>query len=906
MAEETSRNIIELVWKSIDQSSDVLKAMGKATGDFGKNLEGITGPAASVTSSLVKFEAGILAVGVALGAFAVNEAGKFDASMRELSTLINGGEEGAKKFGVAITEMGQHSLVSLEDLTGAMYKAVSQVGSLEKAQQLVTVSEKLAVAGRADLTDTTLLLAGSLEAYGKNMDSAAHFSDVLFGVVQNGQTTLTELTQDMGKLAPTASSLGISFDSLGAAVALTTKNAIPTAEAVSGLRAALSNILKPSTEATKLAEQLGIKFSAAGLKSKGFAGFMVDVAEKTHGSSTQMGVLFGSVEAFNVVMALASEGGSKFTAMLHNIEQSTGATQQAYDLMSKSFGAGNQVIVNNLKLVAIAFGSQLLEPVRHVQEAITNFFIKIQDAAKAGVFDEFFTSAKLSIESFATALETVLTNLPAAFAKVDFGPLKEQIALLGDAFGGIGDNIDLTSVDGLAKALQLVTDGITQFVALNRGMIETLPKVFTVLKDIGGILLSLDPQWVAIGGTLLASLSILDKASGAWGALSLALGGAGTALGILDAAIVAFEVNLAALTGGTVLGLAALSLAVTGVGIASYTFGTLGINPFIDWLTKATTGSDTLGAAIYDWTHNKVPDAIIATREHAKAVQDWSFDIDASIQSLGGFNGVLKDYTVNLGLAAGMQGEAGASAGALSAEAQALADAFGRAGQNAGNAAELATQGFTVTTASVINAKGELVQIPDVYTNIGTAAQAAADATETALEKSFKATQAAKDKAEEFRLEWAKLESQERQLIFEVAGKIAVAQIEADASKVVAAFESIGESVKSTGETINGLVKSFAGISSGKTFDKSFIESLIKDEMNNRKRALELQEKLTNSQLRYLDAATEKLKQGDALITIKSDSLRPELSAFMFKILETIQVEANGQGQAYLLGLPPV
>lgn len=904
---DTQTNYVQLIWKSVDETSVILNAMGKNVGAFGDSLASITGPAANLTTGLLKVEAGALTLAAALGGFAVNEAGKFDASMRELSTLTGEGEVGAKRFGVAIAEMGQHSLVPLEDLTGAMYKAVSQTGSLEAAQKLVTVSEKLAVAGRADLTDTTLLLAGSLEAYGKNMDSAAHFSDVLFSVVQGGQTNLTELTQGLGGLAPTAKNLGVSFDELGAAVAVITKNSIPTSEALTGLKAILSNILNPTKDASEIAAALGINFSVAGLQSKGFAKFMVEVAEKTHGSATQIGALFGSMEAFNSVMSLASEGGSKFTAMLKNIEHSTGATQQAYDLMSKSFSAGNQVIINNLKLVAIAFGSQLLEPVRHVQEAITNFFIKIQDAAKAGAFDAFFATAQVNIQMFAEALEAMIANLPAAFAKVDFGPLLDEIDNLIEGFRDIGGNIDLTSVDGLAKALQLVVDGVTRFIAVNRGLLEALPKVFETLSSIGKVLLSIDPAWFALGGTILASLTVLDKAGGAFTLLKGTLEGLGSVLSVEKAGAKALPSMLAVLNTSVLeIGKSAplATAGLTGLALAAgYLVGGV-LNDAINQATEMNTGFHSVGEALFFLTHDAIPPAIMAVHDHAEAVGAWSLDIDKSIASLGGFNGVLKDHTVNLGIATGKLGEAGVVAGSLEERTMQLALAFNTSGKSAVNAAEFAKAGFTAVTEVVVDAVTGAETFKSTWTNVGTAVETAAETMETALEKSFKATQAARDKAEEFRLEWAKLESQERQLVFEVAGKIAVAQIEADSAKVVAAFESISESVKSTGETINGLVESFAGIQSGKVFDKSFIESIIKEEMALRKQSFELQRRLVETQIAYLTASTERLKSGDALITVKGDGLKPHLTAIMFELLAEIQISANGQGQSFLMGLP--
>ena len=56
--------------------------------------------------------------------------------------------------------------------------------------------------------------------------------------------------------------------------------------------------------------------------------------------------------------------------------------------------------------------------------------------------------------------------------------------------------------------------------------------------------------------------------------------------------------------------------------------------------------------------------------------------------------------------------------------------------------------------------------------------------------------------------------------------------------------------------------------------------------------------------MEYLQNLNSRLDDGSALINISSDGLEPELEAFMFKILERVQMEASRQGQSFLLGLP--
>ena len=62
------------------------------------------------------------------------------------------------------------------------------------------------------------------------------------------------------------------------------------------------------------------------------------------------------------------------------------------------------------------------------------------------------------------------------------------------------------------------------------------------------------------------------------------------------------------------------------------------------------------------------------------------------------------------------------------------------------------------------------------------------------------------------------------------------------------------------------------------------------------------QQDLIKSQTRLADAKQKAVESGDAMITISGDGLEPELEAFMWQILERIQIRANADGAEYLLG----
>jgi len=73
--------------------------------------------------------------------------------------------------------------------------------------------------------------------------------------------------------------------------------------------------------------------------------------------------------------------------------------------------------------------------------------------------------------------------------------------------------------------------------------------------------------------------------------------------------------------------------------------------------------------------------------------------------------------------------------------------------------------------------------------------------------------------------------------------------------------------------------------------------------LRRRQEALDLQKKMAEAEIARVEAQTRALDRGDALIKIEGNGLKPELEAFMWKILDLIRVKVSAEFQQYLLGV---
>jgi hypothetical protein len=221
--------------------------------------------------------------------------------------------------------------------------------------------------------------------------------------------------------------------------------------------------------------------------------------------------------------------------------------------------------------------------------------------------------------------------------------------------------------------------------------------------------------------------------------------------------------------------------------------------------------------------------------------------------------------------------------------------------RDAALATDLASRGYKAQLIAVTDTETGLVSYTQALTFSGKAGEEAGDKTALAMSKTFEETLKAEQQVNEFSLSWEKIQSSERVAIFSLQADVAIAQIQAGTEQIKAAFESVNTTIISTGDTISNLVKVFAELE-GRA-GQSEILDLLQDENRRRQEALDLQKQLVEAQVRYLNAVVDRLGQGDAQISVTADGLEPELEAFMFKILERIQLRASAEAQQFLLGL---
>lgn len=390
---------------------------------------------------------------LALGAFAASVAGTglaaagvlkdyraFEIELGKISTLVAETPAQLGELADQVNALGGEFGKAPAEQARALYEIISSgAGDAAQSIELLNASNRLAVGGVTDVKTAADGLTSVLAAYGLGVGEATRVSDAFFVAAADGKTTVDELSRSIGQVAPIAAQSGVGLEELLAGVSTLTKGGIKTAEAITGIRGAIAAVIQPSKEASELAASLGLQFDLQGLKAKGLAGFLADVAEKTGGSAEKNAVLFGRVEALNAVLSLTGNQADSFAKTLDNMANKAGKTEEAFakvastsDFKFQQLSAETQVATQRLG----EFVNLALTPLAEAATAVIKAFNEAPVSIQAAV--AIIAAAVPVVVATTTgirALAGAFTLLKGAAAVAGVKAITSEVDALGGAIG---------------------------------------------------------------------------------------------------------------------------------------------------------------------------------------------------------------------------------------------------------------------------------------------------------------------------------------------------------------------------------------------------------------------------------------------------------------------------------------
>ena len=281
----------------------------------------------------------------------------FDKSMRAANTMAGKTGKDFDALTDSVKGLSQVIPMAREELAGGLYQVISNGVPEDNWISFLEQSSKAAVGGIADLGQTVTVTSTIIKNYGLEWDTAGGIQDKIQKTAKNGVTSFEQLASALPRVSGSASQLGVSIDELMAVFATATGVTGNTAEVSTQLAAVLTALIKPSSEAAKAAEAMGVSFDAASIKEAGgLENFLrtLDIAINEYSTRTGelketiYGNLFGSAESLRLLTSLTGEQKEKFSRNIQEMADSTGVIDSAFAEMNSTGEANAQVLKNQV------------------------------------------------------------------------------------------------------------------------------------------------------------------------------------------------------------------------------------------------------------------------------------------------------------------------------------------------------------------------------------------------------------------------------------------------------------------------------------------------------------------------------------------------------------------------------
>ncbi len=355
---------------AIDKFSAVAKKMNSKTEKLRRSLNKASVSAQKFGKSIKKAGASLhkysaaaaVAVGASLKAF-----GDLEKGVTNVATLL--GEDDYAKFGNKLEQLSKDAIklgFSIEDATQALFNNVSALGANDRSFKAFEVAQQLAIGGVTELSVSVSGIAAVMNAYGTETTSAQAVADSFFAAQKKGTTDVNRLAINVGKVAPIAKNLGVTFQELMATMAQLTQGGINTEESTTALKAVMNALSNPGKAAAKILKELGVPMGVSEVRARGLAGTLAKLAEVAEKSPDLLGKAIPNVRG---LLAAASLDAKALKRIQGTIEDQTGL-QEATAKQMKTFSRAMSISKGQLTIMFAEIGKQIAPAVMIIARAI--------------------------------------------------------------------------------------------------------------------------------------------------------------------------------------------------------------------------------------------------------------------------------------------------------------------------------------------------------------------------------------------------------------------------------------------------------------------------------------------------------------------------------------------------------
>jgi TP901 family phage tail tape measure protein len=420
---------MKVVADSAAMAGDAVVAAGDESAVAGDKMAA-SGDKAVAFGSHMKMA--LLGVGLAL-IYGIAKAASFQQQVARLYTAAGLTGSTMAKVSAQILKVGDATGYTGTRIAEALYHPVSAGLSLKASLAAVTYGAQLAQIHGANLDDTMYALSSVMKSFNIDAGGAGKAAALLNSIVGQGDMRFQDFNESIKNWAPTAASMGISIQSMGAGIAYLTDRGNTAEVAATRLTMGLSMVTSGSKQANTILQALGLTTGSIALRNQTLASVMNKAGlttnriaadlKKPDGLYVALTDLRGAFDKSGLSASQADQvmaklfGGGRSDKAILALMQNLDGLKQKYESIGKGVkDYGNswaktqettayqwKQTVADAQNLAITFGAVLLPVVLRLLGGLTRFMSMLQQHPVLAAFAGAILAIAVAFKVAATA-----------------------------------------------------------------------------------------------------------------------------------------------------------------------------------------------------------------------------------------------------------------------------------------------------------------------------------------------------------------------------------------------------------------------------------------------------------------------------------------------------------------------
>lgn len=838
---------IDIIFQGYDKTGTALSSVGKNITSVSDTVEGIAKPFASMADYVLKADTALTALAGAGLVYAYNKSKDFESATIDLQKVLtdSSGVENAKEQALDLSnKYGIAAATILESMAGfkqAGFDLADSITLTENAMQL-------SIAGEIDSAQAMDLLVATLKGFDAPASKAVDLLDSMNSVSTEYATNVQELATGMAELSPIAKTMGFSMEETEGILTPVIEVFRSGSEAAVALKTTLLKLVDDTPAVQDALASLGVSQKDSNGQFRTGKDILYDVMGAFSGLSDNQ-------KAYTAMQLTGINQSGKAMTVFDNLSKVLAVTQTAY---GKAYTAIDEV---NLKLasseyavdrftnawvnLAIYVGDGFRDAATEAINGGTEIEIALQNAVKDGSFDPLLNAFEGLSTDIGNILKDIAKNLPEALEGVDYSGLVTALHNLGTELASFF-SMDGTGPENLRSGIQGVVDVLTTLTNITTGIAAAFKPYIQGMIDAASGSEQLSEETAKSFGEIIGNAkAIVTLGAEIAGAFQVA-----KAAGVDFGAALVISIN-------------SVALIVDGIQ-ESCNLLKLGFLSIIDEILDGMKVLDDF--VPFNLFGDGLDDA-------SASIKSWIEDVEKSLDEN-------KDQIVN--------------------EIAAIDAAF----------EEVPDEKHIGISTNVDEVKSDVAEVKDAVDSLPDEKTTAVDldtipAIDKMEELSTKTAEISDSTKWSAELDTASVETKAALVAKAIdwKGKIDLQNAEASMQQFLSLVGSVTTGIQSTGDVLQSIL----GLSGDNMEDLGFnsidIDNMIDREYLLRQQEFEMQKALITAQLQLMAQKQAAIANGGGLIKIEADGLEPELEAFMFKVIEKVQVRVNEESSELLLGM---